>query len=120
MRTGNEHACSTVTIIKQRRHFILYRYISLVAVFYIGVHFFWHATNPLQQVKLVRRLIYQNTAAFAAPCRSPFALLIITLRSPPCRNEPVRASNCANIAIVDYFLQLLIERVAALVKDNSK
>ena len=68
----------------------------------------------------MRCLIDQHTAALAAPGSAPGALVVVALRTPPVRDDPVRPADGADFPVVDDLLESNVERVVALVEHDAE
>ena len=68
----------------------------------------------------MRRLIEEDSAAFACPGRSPVARIIVELRAVPGGDEPVRAPDLAVFSTLDKLAHLSVKAVRPLVEHHSE
>src|SRR5699024_8611752 len=117
---GDEAAGRAVFIGRDDGDVVLDVDLAVAAAQALGVHGLGDAADPLPQVELMRGLVDQDAAAFAAPGGAPFALLIVAVRAPPGVDDPVGAADLAELAGSDDLLDLLVELVGALVEHDAE
>ena len=66
------------------------------------------------------RLVYQNTAAFAAPGGAPRGLTVVGIGTPPGVDDPLAAADLAQLPGGHDFLDLLVQLVGALVEHDAE
>ena len=92
----------------------------ILAVFAVRVDRGRHTEYPLPQVKVVRALIEKNTAAFACPCSSPSAAVVVRLSSVPVGYDPYASLQLSERTVLYHFAHLLVELVCALVVHDTE
>ncbi len=78
------------------------------------------AEHPLQKVEIVRTLVEQHAAAFAGPGGAPGARSVIGLRAEPVGNDPIDATDLAELTTLDQLADLLVVGVGALIEHRRK
>ena len=78
------------------------------------------SADPLPQVELVRSLVDQDAAAFAAPCCTPIAGAIVCIRAVPAVDDPVGTADLAELSALDLFTDLDVQRVCTLIEHDSE
>ncbi len=116
----DEHACRTVRVLCHSGNIVFYLDVVILAVFAVRVDRGRHTEYPLPQVKVVRALIEKNTAAFACPCSSPSAAVVVRLSSVPVGYDPYASLQLSERTVLYHFAHLLVELVCALVVHDTE
>src|SRR5690606_1385582 len=82
----------------------------------VGAQRHGQAEHPLEKVEVVRALVEQHAAALAAPGRAPAAGGVVGLGAEPICDDPVDATDFAELAALDEVADLDVVVVGALVE----
>ena len=116
----HEHARRAVRIFEHGRDVIFNFDVMVFADAADGGHSGGHAAQPLEQIQIVRALVQQNTAAFAAPRRTPAAGAVVGFAAEPRRDDPVRPLDLAEFALFDQLLDFNVVRIRPLIEHRGE
>ena len=99
----NVFPCGAVVVFEVGHHIVLYLDIIIFAKAGLGEYPVRHPEHPLPEIKLVRILIDQRTAAFRLPGRTPCTAVMVGLGAVPVCDNPRNPLYMAQLPLLYHF-----------------